>query len=96
MSITDLDDDRIMELLREELDRREKDKQDLCDHFKSGTIRNTGKNSFDVVCDDCGKVMGEAERRNAYAGDKNLPYTSIEVQHSSKEYIRRNKERGLS
>ena len=96
MSIKDLDDDRIRALLREELDQREKEKQDLCDHFKSGTIRSTGENSFEVICDSCGKVMGEQERRNAYSGEKNSPFVSIETRHSQKEYIKKNKERGLS
>ena len=96
MSITDRDDDRIRALFREELDRREKEKQDDCSHFKSGTIRSTGKNSFEVVCDDCGKVMGEQERRNAFSDENNLPFTSTEIQHSKKEYVEKNKERGLS
>ena len=95
MSITDSDDDRVIQLLREELDRREKDKQDLCNHIKSGTIRSTGKNSFDVVCDNCGKVMGEQERRNAFGGEENPTFTSIETRHSDKEYVKKNKERGL-
>lgn len=96
MSITNLDDDKIRALLNEELDRRDKEKQDLCTHFKSGTIRITGENLFEVVCDDCGKVMGEQERRNAFADESTSSFTSIETRHSNKEYIEKNKERGLS
>jgi hypothetical protein len=95
MDITDIDDDRVLDLLRRELDRREHEKQDLCEHFRSGTIRNTGVNSFDVVCDDCGKVMGEEERKNAYGSKKQLPLTDFESQTAKKEYVQKNKERGL-
>lgn len=96
MSIANLDDDRIRALLREELDQRDKEKQDLCTHFKSGTIRSTGENSFEVVCDGCGKVMGEQERRNAFSDESPSSFISIETRHSKKEYIQKNKERGLS
>lgn len=92
----DFNEETMRKLLREELDRRDKEKQDLCDHFKSGTIRNLGTNSFEIVCDQCGKTMGEEEKKNAYSGESNLPFTSIEVKHSQKEYVQKNKERGLS
>ncbi len=91
-----MNEETMRKLLSEELDRRDKEKQDACNHFRSGTIQKTGENSFNVVCDDCGKTMGEDEKKNAYSGEKNLPFTSIEVSHSQKEYVQKNKERGLS
>lgn len=86
------DDDRLRQLLREELDRREKEKQDICNHRKSGTIRSLGENSFEVYCDECGKLMGEHEKKNAFAGMPTPPLNSTETNHANKVYVKRKDE----
>ena len=64
----DFDDDRVLQLLRKELDRREQEKQSLCHHRKSGTIDE----NLIVKCDECYKILGEDDRANAYDYDTPL------------------------
>jgi hypothetical protein len=75
IKVADLDDDRIRQLLREELDFREKEAQDRCSHSRSGFIMNGA-----VRCDDCSKIMGEYELDNAYCG-QTPPLSKAEKLH---------------
>ena len=81
MDITDIDDDRIRALLSEELDRREKEKQKLCYHRKSGTFIDM----YTVKCDECGKIMGDYEKENAFAGMETPPLSPVEQKLTGKE-----------
>ncbi len=69
----DFDDERIRALLREELDRREAEKQHACLHRRSGTILSSGV----VRCDDCQKILDLDDKYNAYAGPP-APLSAVE------------------
>ena len=81
MDITDIDDDRIRRLLSEELDRRDEEKKELCHHNKSGTLIDM----YTVKCDECGKIMGDYEKENAFSGMPTPPLSPVEQKHTGKE-----------
>ena len=60
MTKLDFDDEQVRQLLREELDRRELEKQKKCNHRASGTINI----DLTIECNQCGKVLGEEDRDN--------------------------------
>lgn len=61
MDPDDMDDARLKRFVIEELDRRAKEKQQLCGHVKSGTLRGGV-----VYCDTCDKALDEDDLDNAY------------------------------
>lgn len=73
MEELDLNDERIRELLNEELDRREKEKQNTCNHRRAGTMLS----NHDVRCDDCGKILDEKDLENAYTDGDDTPSSVV-------------------
>ena len=75
MDLDNIDDERLKRIVIEELDRRVKEKQQLCGHVKSGTLRGGV-----VYCDTCDKALDEDDLDNAYTyteelsvvGDRNV------------------------
>lgn len=65
MDFNKVDDERLQRVIREEFDRREKEKQRLCAHAKSGTMRTDGA----VVCDDCDKLLTLEDAERGYTED---------------------------
>lgn len=63
----DFDDERVRLLLKEELDRREKEKQDACNHRRAGTIIKG-----EMRCDDCAKFLDDNDLANAYCDGDNV------------------------
>jgi hypothetical protein len=61
MDFDNIDDERLKRIVREELDHRAREKQQLCGHIKSGTLRGGV-----VYCDTCDKALDETDLDNAY------------------------------
>lgn len=62
MDFDNIDDEKLQRLIREEFDRREKEKQRLCAHAKSGTMRRDGT----IICDDCSKILTLEDAESGY------------------------------
>ena len=60
--LDDIDDDRLRTIVREELDRRERETQSACYHRRSGTMDI----NLTVKCDECNKILGDDDRAVAY------------------------------
>ncbi len=74
MKIDNLTESQIRTVVREEWARLEQEKQDACDHARSGTIRDSL-----LFCDDCGKQLSfEDQHRTDKPGAELAP---IEQRH---------------
>ena len=75
MEELDFKDKRVLDLLRIELDRREKEVQQQCSHLVSGTMQQDRT----IICDACGKTMSQYDVDNAFAGDMTV-FSTVEQQ----------------
>lgn len=73
MDLENASDERVRRIVREELNRRDQEKQARCRHAVSATQEGglLGAGGY-LRCDDCGKIMGDEERANRFTGIRSV------------------------